>query len=284
MLLDNRIIWDDNGTLKDLSVGLNNYHSGTETITFKTATDKIYIGSTLPFNHRYFWMSTANTNAATVAIRIWDGDEWKSCIDIIDQTIATSASLGASGHISFMMNKDDGWLREDTNQDGSTVTGLTDVNIYDLYWSEWSWNADWSSTVIKFIGNKFAEDEDLTSLGYGDLDNTNMRKAFFKGTDPGTWDEVHFEVAEFIIKDLKQKKVIFDKNQIIRWELLKPAAVHKLAEMVYRGFGDAFEDNRKRAATDYYKAINLDIFKVDKNANTRVDGHESVSGQGELTR
>lgn len=280
MLNNNRVIWDDNGTLKDLSQSLNNYHSSTSVIDFVSAEDAIYIGSDLPFNHRYFDVSVVNAAAATVSVSIWNGSEWESAVDVIDQTSNGSAPLSASGIVSWTPDRNgSGWSRESTSEN---VTGISTLKIYNLYWAKMTYSANLTGTLaLRYVGHKFSSDEDLIAY-YPELNSSSLKTAFKAGkTD---WNEQHFAAAEKIIKDLRQQGHIWSRNQILNWELFTIASVHAVAGIVFRAFGDDYKDNLVQASKDYWDALNLKSFEVDKDADGRFDTYERFNNSIMLRR
>lgn len=282
MIISSRTIWSDNGTLKDLSVPLGNFKTGTQVINFVSSQDYIYIGSDFAFNHRYIDVSVVNAQAASLSIDLWDGEEWNPAEDIIDQTSVAGVPLAQSGIISWVPNDDELWLREHTNNDGDTVTGLTSVSIRDLFWARLKWSADLTgTTALEFIGHKFSDDNDLEIL-YPDLTRTPVKAQFKSGkTD---WKLQHIQAAEEIIKDLKKTKIIKSENQLLNWELFRDASVHKVAEIAFNAFGKDFFENRDAARALYKVELDKAIYHVDTNINARLDVSERSLTEGKLYR
>lgn len=283
-MLDNRIIFSDNGVLSDATVQLNNFYSETKAFTVVALEDYIFLGSTLPFNHRYFNVSTANSAASQISIQLWDGDEWKEAVDIIDQTLDTASgtkTMNRSDILSWNLNKDDGWLSDDT--DLMVGSGLTSVEIYGLYWARIKFSANLSFT-LKYLGWKFAEDEDLGGV-YPDLNTSDVKTQFQSGKT--TWEEQHLEAANIIIRDLKNMNAInnfISANQIIRWNLLREASVHKLAEIIFNSHGKDGLENKESARKYYKEALNLAVLEFDRNKNINLDDREKTAVVRQLTR
>jgi hypothetical protein len=292
MIQNNRIIFSDNSTLKDFSVKLNEFRSDSELMEVIAAEDKLYIGGDLPFNHRWFEIDTVNSNAVQVSkIELWDGDEWHEAVDIIDQT----EGFKKSGHISWSLDKDEQWHRDDTRATDEKTTPITGLGndtgaeavtnpatIYNLYWMRITFDADMSAgTSVKFIGHKFADENDL-SIRYPELVVASTKTQFESGkTD---WKDQEFLAAEEIIRDLVSKSMIVTPDQILNWQKFRMAATHKLAEIIYRAFGDDYEDNRKVTREYYKEALDVEIGNFDTNSNAIIDPHERTVGQGTLTR
>ena len=278
-----RSVFSDNGTLEDISVKMNDFNSGTFVMPYVNGEDYLYIASDFPFNHRYIEVETANTQAAAIAISVWDGDSWVAAEDIIDQTSVGGIPLSQSGHISFRPDEDDGWSREDTNDEADQITGLTAIKIFSMYWARFSWSADLDATTeLKFIGHRFSNDADL-ELEYPLLLRPNVLDQFKTGKT--TWDLQHYVAAERIIRDLKMKSLNFSRNQILDWEIFTEASVHKVAEIAYSAFGKDFVDEKTAAHNAYKAAIgNLKLYRFDQTNDGILGVGERVSRQGILKR
>lgn len=279
MLFDQRVLYSDNGTLTDISVDVNDFRAGSVTVPFVAGEDYIYIGSFLPFNHRYVDIGTANTSAAGVQIEIWDGKDFNTAVDVLDQTRVATVPLAQDGYIRWSRDRNKIWSRESDSLD---VTGLGNTYIYDFFWMRLSWSSSlFSSTTIKFIGHKFSKDSQLFSF-YPDLNNTTLMGAFVSGkTD---WEEQHFIAAEQIIRDLKRKNIIYSGDQLLDYESFLEPSVHKVAELIYAGLGQTYEDKRKAAESKYVLTLDFGYPNVDLDADGRLDTKERVTRVGFLNR
>jgi len=283
MLMVNRTIFSDNTVLKDISVALNSFQTGSAVIDFVSAQDFLFVASDFPFNHRYVDVSVVNSNSASLTIDLWDGTQWQVAQDLIDQTSVGGVPLSQSGHISWRPNDDTpGWLRDDTNDNSDVIEGLSGVNINDLYWARFKWSADLSvTTALKFLGHKFSDDNDL-DIEYPILLETDVKTQFKAGkTD---WEDQHFAAALKIIRDLKKRMIIRSGNQIMEWELFTEASAHKVAEIAFKGFGKDFFENRDDARKSYNEALNKSIYLIDENNNAELDVRERGSRQGFMRR
>jgi hypothetical protein len=283
LLINNRLIWGDNGTLRDLSVALNNIFSGVEVIPFVAAEDKLYLGSDLPFNHRYFAVSVANDVASVVSVDIWNGSAWVPAVDVIDQTKSSSgASLAQSGIISWVADKNKSWGKNDSTEN-MTSSGLTSLKIYEMYWVRLSFSVNLkATTALKYVGHKFATDSDLGGY-YPDLNRSTVLTAFQSGKT--SWEEQHVLAAEEIIRDLRKKNVIWNRNQIFGWEEFTDASVHKLAEIAFTAFGNDYESRKESARANYEEALEKVVQSaIDKNADGKLQPEEKLPSYGRLYR
>ena len=280
-----RIIYSDNTVLNNITDELNNYHTGETGITFVAAEDALYVGSNLPFNHLYCKMgATVNENASVMTVELWDGTEWQAVAELNDGTDLSGATFGQSGYVEFTPDKNENWTREDTvDADGTeSVTGLGDIKIYDKYWVKITASADLTANLtIAWIGQIFSDDDDLDSE-YPELLDTSLMSAIKSGkTD---YQEQAVRSANIIIKDLKRKKIILDKNQILVREDLMLSSVSKIAEITYTMLGDDYVDNKAAAKKEYIERLNSAFPIVDKNNNARVEPVETIPDHGNLFR
>jgi hypothetical protein len=274
--MNNRIIYSDNGVLKDYSPQFNSYHSDSVDLTLKT-TDYLYIGSRLPFNHIYLKLDENDSNDLALNVEYWDGNIWREVVELIDET----EGLKKSGHIQFTPNRRYTWAWEPTNEDGSQITGLTDVVIYDLYWMRISVSTESEETSFNWIGNVFCEDEDIYPE-FPSLEKANTKQAYKVGKL--NWEEQRVRASQVLINDLIAKNVIQEKGQILDWRLFTNACVSKTAEIIFSAFGDDYTDNRDAARGEYKLRLSNMNYRVDQNKNAIEDKYEQGFKSGFLSR
>lgn len=264
----------------DISVAVNDFRAGVYTFAYTTG-GYLYVASEVPFNNLWIDVAPVNAVAATVAVQVWWGNSWHSVVDVIDQTAsAAGAALAASGRLAWALDRQKGW---DYVSDPALYSehGLT-VPVYDMFWARLAWSANLTaSTGLKYIGQKFNSDSELTSY-YPDLANTSLMAAFASGK--ADWNEQAYMAAEQIIRDLTSRKVIRSRGQVFDWSRFTEASCHKVAEIVYRGLGSAYADSRKDAGVAYAAAMNKDFFRVDMDADGRLDDVEKRTSQTFMTR
>lgn len=270
MLLNNRIIFEDNVTLIDRSIPLSNISSETTTLPVVAAEDYLYIGSDLPFNHRYFEVSTANATTSAVSVSIWDGSNWVAAVDVLDQTSVSGKTLAQSGIISWATDRTKSWGKEDTTED---IPALASLKIYDMYWVRIGFSADLSgTTALQYVGHKFANDDDLINY-YPDLGTSGAMTTYKAGKT--NWNEQHVLAAEEIILKLRKDRKLISPSQLFDWTLFNLAAIHKCAEIIFRAFGQDYDEVRKNANADYHKAFSGIDFGVDRD----IDGRLTQDGE-----
>lgn len=269
MISRQRVIYSDNGVLTDQSKAASNMFSAPITTALVTAEDYIYVGSDLPFNHRYFQVSTANTNSSVMSVDIWDGNDWTAAVDVIDYTSVGGKTLATKGIISWSLDRTGFFGAE---EDTADIPALSTLKIFDMYWVRFKVSASLSATTaVDYIGFKFADDNDLGAY-YPDLLHTSLLDAYETGKT--TWETQHILAAEECINHLKSRKMIWSPNQILNWEQFRLAAVHKVAKNIYAAFGDAYNEQRSNAEKEFSKAMNLGITELDRNEDGRRDNNE----------
>jgi hypothetical protein len=279
MLLNNRVVLNKNGTLTDLSSALNDLFADNGVLNITAATDKLYLGSDLPFNHRFFNIAVANDQASVVSVEIWDGTTWRAAVDVVDGTSSSGVALARSGIISWATDKDQGWGQEDTTED---IAALSSVRIYNLYWVRFTFSGNLkNTTAAKYVGHRFANDSQLAGY-YPDLTKSAILTAHTAGkTD---WTDQHCLAAEEIIRDLRDRGVIYSPAQLLSWEALTEPAVHKVAEIICGAFGEHKDGERRLAGDRYDKAMSALSFPRDKDADGHVDDYDRFGYSFEIRR
>lgn len=275
----NRILYSNNGVITDYSRELTKYATGTATIAgFIAAEDYFYLGARVPFNHFYFKLTTPNLVPTTLTLQYWDGRTWIDMYEAVDET----KGFTQSGFIYFVPKKDNGWYRESTKDKGEEITGLTGINIYDLFWMRIKSSADLTpSIVISWVGQKFSDDTDLGDE-FPDLLDTDMLSAF--GAGKTSWEAQHVKAAELLTQDLIKAEIINHKEQILVKEEFCLASVQKVAELIYNGMGDDYLDQKVSAQAEYKSRLNKSIYRVDTNESAILDIKEDAARSGFLSR
>lgn len=273
-----RVFFKEGSTVLEVTKEINSYKSDTYLLSFGTG-DGLYIASDFPLNHFYIKMgSVLNSNPSTILIDYWTGNGWTPVVNQNDYTDA----LGGSGFIEFTPDRDVSWVMENTSSNGQTVTDLETITVYDKYWVRLKVSADLTDAIeLKWIGNLFSEDDDLFSE-FPLFNDTEFLSAFETGKT--SWEEQHAKAAEIIIQDLKRKNIILGKEQILERDVLLPASVCKVAQIIFNAFGKDYSDQLLRARDEYDKRMDLRNFVTDLNNNAIPDPIDRSMSQGWLSR
>lgn len=275
-LFNQRVLYDDNGTLTDISLKVNNYRTGTESFSMVAAEDAIYIGQPLPFGNRHINLgASVNANAATLSVEYWDGTQWVPALDVIDETGAQP--FAQSGYISWKVDRDDsGWQWEEKSKD---ITELASgPQIYDMYWARIKTSADLQAVDLNFLGHFFNNDDELFSW-YPALNNYQLFDAFEPTQASGTktdWNEQSLMAAEYIINRMMGEGIAITGGQVLDTRKLGNAGIHKTAHIIFSAMGDGYEKDAAIAGNAFEKAFNLKNFGVDADGDGHVDSTERL--------
>ena len=279
MLTSQRVIFNDNGTLSDVSATLGDYRVGTLTPAYTVAQDYLYIGSEYPFNHKWVDVGTVNAVASTITVEIWFNRAWVAAVDVMDGTKSGGASLAQDGFIRWDTNRLKGWSPE---EESANVTGLASTALYNMYWVRLSWNATLTAGMtLLYLGNKFSNDDQLFSF-YPALNNSDLMTGF--EALKADWNEQAYAASDALVRYLKAKGVIFSRCQVFDYEVLNEAAIHKTAEIIFGGMGMAYAEHAKAAGLRFKDAIDVKYFNVDENADGTLEPAEKNCSSGWLTR
>ena len=281
---DIKFIFEDDTTLSEFTVEANDYHSGVTVIPMIAAEDRIYIGSYFPFNHMYFKFGTVNDAASVLSIDVWANSTWRPVVEVLDETALSGSTFGQDGYVSWVPNRNNGWQRDDTvtSSGSETITGLGGVTIYDRYWARLSVSADLNSlSSVSWAGTLFSNDNDL-GAEFPDLTRSTVLSAWEAGKT--SWEEQHVKAAEVITDDLRERRVIIDKSQILERKDFRLASVSKVAEIAFRGMGPDFLDDRNDARSIYEKRVTKNTANIDRDRDGQKDREELQQLQGRLTR
>lgn len=269
MLTGNRILFSDNGVLSDASRDLNDLYAGAKVIPVVAAEDKLFLGSEAKFNHRYFQVSVVNDVASVMSVDLWTGSEWVPALDVIDGTSNSGVCLAQPGILQWTKDRNKSWAKQSKSED---VTGLTGTKIYDMYWARISFSANLkATTALSYVGHRFANDLHLGGM-YPDLVRSTVLTAFKAAKVD--WNEQHVVAAEEMIADLRKDKLLWSGSQVLDWEKFNIPAVHKVAEIIMRAFGDDFADRREEAKEDYLNALRASSVGIDRNEDGELQREE----------
>lgn len=267
-----RVIHSDDGVLSDVS--LASQGSDSIAIPLVATEDYIYIGQYLAFNNIFSEVTTANDQASVLSIDLWNGNEWKPAVDILDSTSSSGATFAQDGVIQWSVNPDYNW-KEIADTSEETNSGLTSLNIYNLHWIRIKVSANLAAgTIINRIKYKFTEDSALIAL---DPDLANIKTAW---SDTKTdWLDQILSASEMLAADLKSRGQLKRISQILRLDEVYLPCAYKTLSIIYGGLGDEFIERKNDARHMYYKLLgNIDI-TVDNNNNGIVEKSE-INTQG----
>jgi hypothetical protein len=269
-----RIFYKKNSGLKDISKQLANYIGESVLFDYKL-NDYLYIASDIPFTGFFFDLSEFNDVTANTIIEIYNGDEWVSAVDIQDET----NGLKNNGYLRFSPDIDDDWGMVKSSKE---IIELNTLNIYYKYWARISFDAELlATTELKYIGHMFCNDGEL-ALEYPDLMLTSTLNNFENGKT--TWQPQAIRATDIVIRDIVNIGVIESGSQIFDYRDYSDATIHKLAEIIFNSFGDAYRDQSQAARQEYQARLNRRLHKVDRNKNAIKEPFENNTDTGFMKR
>jgi hypothetical protein len=268
-----RVIHSDDGTLADISLQSQD-RTNSFSLPIVSGEDYIYIGQYYPSNNIYFEIDTANTNACTIAIDVWN-NEWISAVDILDGTSSSGKSMAQSGVVQWDIDRDNlGWanIHDPTNE--SSDLGFESLKIYDLYWFRLSFSADLSSgSDLKHIGYKFANGNDLKALA---PDIENYLTSWESGKT--NWDEQILEGSKQVVLYLKNKGIIASASNILRFDEINIPCAYKTLAIIYEGInGEEYRILSADMNKKFIELIKQAPIVVDRNKNATVEVEQEVN-------
>lgn len=222
-----------------------------------TTSDRFYVGFREKFQARYFVIgSVPNDVASVLTVKYWDGTQYSTVEDLIDQTSVGGKTFAQSGFISF----------KGANQwQAKSQTGITDDN---LYWLELSVSVNLKTTTnLQSVINLFVDDEILRTYYPELISDTRYLPA-----DSSNFLEQYVAATNLVALKLEQKKIIKDISQIIEPNIVTVAATHAAAYVILNGIPNKDEETR-RATQDAY-----DNF-VEEISNVNLDFDFDNSGE-----
>lgn len=256
------------GVWTDLTKNLAEFHSETSAIQLST-TEYLYFGSFLPFNHKYFDVTTANATPADLSIEIFDGSGWVSVNEVYDYTDSSGVPYSQSGNIQFTINRNDSWsFVGDTSTNSYLTEFSTGPIIYDKYWARVSASVSISLT-LRYVGHLFCVEQDLLDV-YPALSSTTLLNSWETGkTD---WLDQRITATEYVIQDLKRRNIIAERSQVVETSVLMEPAIHRTAHIIYNGLGPRNYAEEITTSGIYYRdSMNITKFEQDVSGNGQKD-------------
>jgi hypothetical protein len=274
-----RIIKNKNGVLTDMSLD-NQDESATCLLNLDITTDYLYIGQQLPFNNFYVKSAVANAVNATLQIEYWDGNVWKSAVDVIDGTSVSGKTLAKSGGIQFSPNHYYQWWRVDDTSEAPSPSDLRTLTIYNLYWIRIRSSATLTATTAsKKIAYCFSSHQQIDNKDH----TINAFLPAF-GTGKTSWEDEIMVASIDVVNELKARNLIMESGQILRFENVSVATDWRTLMNLYRDLGGDYNDKYDKAWKEFNRALASKYFTFDKNKNAEVNQCEIQENQHGLSR
>lgn len=272
---DQRVLVVKTATIEDITKDVNTLLTGLTDISLAATTDFLYFGSFLPFNQKYFDFSLPNGAAANMKIEIYDGSVWKESQDILDYTELTSAPFGKNGTVQFNLEDDVSFGIIGNSNEISELANYKE--IYNKAWVRISFDQAVTFS-LRYIGSKFANHADFVGE-YPLLRNEALLNAWEDGKT--SWKNELIKASEYVIADLKKRRIIVERSQVVEASVLHEPTIHRAAVTVFSGLGvKNYMEEYKNAMNSYLASMDLDKFEQDASGDgqkDRIDSYVSVS-------
>ena len=247
----------------DLTIAVNDFQNGKSVALVMEPEDFIYISAFLPFNHKYLKLKTPSPIEVAPKVEVCSSSaEWSEVADIIDYTVG----LQLSGVIQWTVDWDKTWGRVSRNRtDIIAMAGAP--TVYDAYWIRISFPSGPTAFGLEYVGQLFSDDQDLYAQ-YPVLQSPTIMKGW--NLLKTSWLDQHVLAAEYISKELIQRKVIINQSQLLDIATLRSPAVHKAAHIIYSGLGvKNYQNEIVHSAAAFEQAMRMDKFQVDSDGDGR---------------
>lgn len=274
-----RLIKNKAGVFTDLSLD-NQDESATCLLNLTTGTDYLYLGQHFPFNNFYVKIGTPNAVSAFMQIEYWDGNNWRSAVDVIDGTNVGGKSLAKSGAVQFSPNHYYQWWRVDDTSEAPSPTDLQTLTMYNLYWIRIKFTATLTGTTAsKKVAYCFSTHQQLDNR---DRTINAFLPAF--GAGKTSWEDELITASLDIVNELKARNLIIESGNILRMEGVSVATDWRCLMNIYRDLGGDYNDKYDKAYTEMNRALASKVFTFDKNMNAQVEVKEISENQHGLSR
>lgn len=271
MIFDYIRIFKDTGSLSDVSIE-NQDDSATIGVALTNA-QYIYVAQKMPFTNLFFWVGTANTNAATLSIEYWSGTDWIDAVDVLDSTKSSGVTLARSGILQWSNAKNQNWQRVAHTGDSGAPTELSTLEIFDSYWLRIKPSATLSETsALKEITYAFTNTQELSNF---DIEVSGYLASFETGkTD---WNKEIITASKLVVTDFRRKGLIVHQGQIVDMtDVSFPCALRTLM-LIYSNLGPSYKEKILEMQKEYDKAMNIARFTLDKDGDAKITLNEQTN-------
>ncbi len=244
------------------------------------STDHVLIGMQYPFNNFFVNLTASEPNDAVSALSLeyWNGNAWKSVVDLIDGTSVGGKTFAKSGHVLFALDKHEaGWLKvNDPETDGPDE--LDGTNIYDLYWLRLKVSAE-------LVAADPADNVSFEEIGFAWTTGQKMKAIKSEidrylpsfATGKTNWIPEIMLACKMMTTDLKKAGLVLGPQQVLRVDDFWLPATYKTLWLIYSNLGPAYLESANAMAHQFYKTMNVDNISVDQDLNGRQSDWEKDS-------
>lgn len=260
------------GVVTDISSLVTDINHAGYSVTLDT-TDAIFIGTPLPFNALFLRLGTnLNTNASNILFSFWDASTFRQFLSVQDGTKATTATLSQSGIVQLIAK--DEYMP--CSHDSKYLAEIGIDGYYDLYWTKISVSALTTAIDLLYVGQLFLESDNALYMEYPDLKANQYKLAF----SPAKVDFLDQRIiaTDRTISELIAKNVVSQPQQFMDWRVMKEAALHKTAELIYKSLGVKYKEDAATANKSFVAALDVKKFGFGNITKSRLQTEKAPSG------
>lgn len=235
--------------------------------------DSIFIGTPLPFNALYLRLGTTlNTVDSSMSFSFWDASTFRAFLSTQDGTKIAAKTLAKSGVVQLIVK--DEYMP--CSNDSVYVTGIEIDGYYDLYWTKISFSVKTSAVNLLYIGQLFLESDEALYMEYPDLKADQYKKAF--SASKVDFLDQRIIATDRVISELIAKNVVCNPESFMDWRVMKEAALHKTAELIYKSLGIKYKEDAIAANKSFVAALDVKKFGFGNLTKSRRLTEKAPSG------
>jgi hypothetical protein len=275
-----RVFRGTNGALTDLSIE-NQDESINLDMVLTAGTDYLYLAKSYPFNNFFLQINTANTTSSNIKIEyLSNKNTWVQAVDTLDGTKLSGKTLARSGVVQFTPDQDNSWIILQDTSDNNSISDLTSLILYNLYWIRLSFSTTPSaSTSVKTISYAFTTSPILDNL---EISINKFLPSF--GTGKTDWNNEIMTASQHVVEDLKTRGIILSEGQILRLDDVSLPTSYKTLVLIMASLGKGFEDKRDYYEARYKEYISKINLSLDKNSDGILSRSELHTSQVRMER
>ena len=281
MYNDQAIIFKKGAVESYETLNLNNIFQGSTTFDFVVG-NYLIIGSDFPINTRFIKVKTANTLPSNMVVETYGGMQWDEVDILIDETKDTGVSLAQSGLVTWVPKKFS--VQDCVDSDQLIVDGvaLSTIGISAKFWTRIRFDADLDPlTELDYVGYKFSNESILYSF-YPDLDNQQIRNLFV--LNKADWEKETIIASIELVRDLVNKGVTLNGQQLLDWSIFDIAASHKTASIIYGAMRGGSINDKNEAINSYHLSLENRFYKKELSNTGKLDRIDAYNETTWFTR
>lgn len=218
-------------------------------------TDAIYIGTPLPFNAIYLRLGVnLNLLPSDISFSFWDASSFRTFLGVQDGTKVGLNTIAQSGTIQLVVKDEFMPCAHDSKY-------ISDIGIdgyYDYYWTKITVSALTSAFDLAYVGQLFLDSDNALYMEYPDLKANQYMRAF--SVSKVDFLDQRIIATDRTIAELLAKNVISQPQQFMDWRVMKEAALHKTAELIYKALGVKYKEDAIAANKSFIASLDVKKF------------------------